>query len=277
MTKHSLFACVILAGTVSQTMGGHAAAAEDLQKFTRMLQPHKAIYALSIDTVKPDGGVADADGAIFYEFRETCKAWHVRHRFKLRITRSEKPAAVTLFDFTSVEAKDGKRLSFSSVTTTNGKVTGKKSGVATLGTVGGPGRVALKEPKAINVKLPPGTLFPTWHTLKVIRAGEKKVPMVWANIFDGSDDAGRHNGINVVILGKRPAPGTEITERLLRRPGWMMTVSYYAPDKGDGAPTYSLRLRLNDNGITSDMVLDYGDFTMKSELKAIEPLKKPKC
>jgi len=25
------------------------------------------------------------------------------------------------------------------------------------------------------------------------------------------------------------------------------------------------------------MLLDYGDFTMKSELKAIEALKKPKC
>lgn len=254
-----------------------ASANDSLQQYAQMLQPHKAIYALAIDQVKANGGVADADGAIFYEFRESCKAWHVRHRFKLRITRSEKNAVETLFDFTSTEAKDGSRLSFTSVTTTDGKITGKKAGVATIAKTGGEGLVELSVPNKKRVKLPAGTVFPTRHSLKVLDAAAKGTPTIWATIFDGSEETGRHNGINVVILGRKPAPGPEVSEPVLRRPGWQMRVAYFPAEKGDGKPTYSLRMRFNDNGISRNMVLDYGDFTMKSELKAIEALKKPKC
>lgn len=253
------------------------AGAEDLVKIARKLAPHKAIYSLNIDKVKAGSGVADADGAIFYEFRETCKSWLVRHRFKLRITRSQKTAAETLFDFTSTEAKNGKRFSFTSVTSTNGKITSRKSGVATLAKAGGAGSVVLREPRKYRRKLPTGTVFPTWHSLLVIRAAQQEQRTVWANIFDGSDANGRHNGINVIILGERQSPGAAEKQRILRSPGWMMSVSYFAPDKSDGKPTYSLRLRLNENGVTQDMILDYGNFTMTGELKAIEPIKRPKC
>jgi len=264
-------------GAMAIASGPAQANAEDLQKFARKLAPHKAIYVLAIDKVKAGSGVADADGAIYYEFRETCTSWIVRHRFKLRITRSERNAAETLFDFTSTEAKNGRRLSFTSVTSKNGKVTGRKSGVATFNRVGGPGIVVLKQPKPRRVVLPKGTVLPTWHALKIIRAGEKGARTIWSNIFDGSDDGGHHNGINVIILGQKPSPGKAERQRILQRPGWVMRVSYFAPDRSDGKPTYSLRMRLNDNGVTRDMVLDYGDFTMTGKLKAIEPLKRPKC
>ena len=219
--------------------------------------------------------MANADGAIFYEFRETCKSWRVRHKFKLRITRNDKPAAETLFDFTSTESKSGKRFTFSSVTSTNGKISGRKAGIATLKDIGGAGTVELRQPSPRRVTLPAGTLFPTWHSLKVIRAGELKETTVWAKIFDGSDVAGRHNGINVIILGARPSPGQAERQPILRRPGWQMKVAYFEPVKTDGKPTYSLSMRFNDNGVTRSMVLDYGDFTMTGTLKAIEPLKRP--
>ncbi|MCY4310826.1 MAG: DUF1849 family protein [Rhodospirillaceae bacterium] len=251
--------------------------AEDLEKFARKLTPHKAIYALTIKKIRVGSDIAYGDGAIYYEFRETCTSWLVKHRFKLRIIRSERSATETLFNFTSAEKKNGRRLSFSSSTSINGRVTERKSGVATFDRVGGPGVVILKKPKPQRVLLPKGTVLPTWHLLKIIRAGGRGDRTVWSNIFDGAGDNGRHNGVNVIILGSKSSPGELQRERLLRRPGWVVRVTYFEPNQEDSTPTYSLRMRLTNNGIISGMTLDYGDFAMTGKLKAIEPLNRPSC
>lgn len=254
-----------------------AAFAEGLEEFAGRQTPHKAIYALAIDRVGATADLAHADGAIYYEFRETCTAWRMRQRFRLRIIRNDRAAEETETNSILVEARDGRRLSFSVVTSADGTVTERLSGSATVRRVGGPGLVELREPKPVRIPLPAGTVFPTRHFLQVVQAAERGQRSVWATVFDGSEEGGRHSGINVLILGRKPSPGEAEPLPILRRPGWLMRVTYFSPKAADGQPSYSFRAHFTDSGVARDMVLDYGAFTLTGTLKAIEPLARPKC
>ncbi len=254
-----------------------AAGAESLEQLAKRQAPHKAIYALATDRIRAAPDLAHADGAIYYELRETCTDWRMRQRFRLRLTRDDREAVETETDSLLVEARDGRRLSFEVVTKAGDTVTERLSGVATLSRIGGPGVVELKEPAPARIPLPAGTVFPTRHFLTVVRAAERGRRSFWSTVFDGSEEGGRHSGINVVILDRKPSPGEAEPRPILRRPGWLMRVTYFSPEAADGAPTYSFRAHLTDNGVARDMLLDYGAFTLTSTLKAIEPLDRPDC
>ncbi|MCY4397418.1 MAG: DUF1849 family protein [Rhodospirillaceae bacterium] len=253
------------------------AVAEGLEELAGRQSPHKAIYALAVDRVRSAANLAHAEGAIFYEFHETCTAWRIRQRFKLRITRNDREAEETETNSILVEARNGRRLSFSVVTSSDGTVTERLSGVATLGRAGAPGVVEIREPEPARIALPAGTVFPTRHFLEIVRAAERGRRSIWSTVFDGSEEGGRHSGINVVILGSRPSPGVAEPRPILRRPGWLMRVSYFAPEAADRRPTYTFRAHFTDSGVARDMVLDYGAFSLTGTLKAIEPLARPEC
>lgn len=254
--------------------------AATLESLATNLRPHKAIYELKVATLDQSSRVAEVSGAIYYEFRETCKAWTVNHKFRLAVVRASRPEVETLTDFTSTESKDGLRFSFASTTRTNGQVSDRLKGVATLTSVGGPGRVALTAPQQISGDLPAGTLFPTYHSLRLTQVALDGKTQFWATVFDASDKE-KFSGVNVVILGPvgtriDPAASTP-AQALLNAPGVRARVSYFDADKVDAKPSYELTLRLNNNGVTPEMDLNYGQFTLKAILRAIEPLPKPKC
>lgn len=255
--------------------------AATLESLAANLRPHKAIYQLKVATIDPTSRVSEVSGAIYYEFRETCNAWTVRHKFRLAVVRASRPEVETLTDFTSTESKDGLSFRFASTTRTNGQVSDRLKGVATLESVGGTGRVALTAPQRLSGDLPAGTLFPTYHSLRLSQMAQDGKRHFWSTVFDASDKE-KFSGVNVVILGPvtsriDPAATAPAARALVDAPGVRARVSYYDSQKSDAKPSYQLTLRLNNNGVTPEMTLDYGQFTLTAILRAIEPLPKPKC
>lgn len=62
-----------------------------------------------------------------------------------------------------------------------------------------------------------------------------------------------------------------------------MTVGYFDEDQketdqiGEEMPSYQMRFTLYENGITNDLVMDYGDYALAGALQQIEPLDRPVC
>jgi hypothetical protein len=58
-----------------------------------------------------------------------------------------------------------------------------------------------------------------------------------------------------------------------------MTISYFEADKNkvDQTPSYELSFRYFENGVTSDLKIDYGEFAIKGELKELTFLEPSKC
>ena len=58
---------------------------------------------------------------------------------------------------------------------------------------------------------------------------------------------------------------------------WPVSIGYFEPKGGDLTPSYQIDFRLNQNGVSRELLIDYGDFSIHGTLTALEYLKAPEC
>ena len=143
----------------------------------------------------------------------------------------------------------------------------------------------LVKPKKKRVQLPENIYFPMQHASTLISAAKSGQKIVAANLYDGSEKGDKYYTTNAVI-GKRVAPGAgkilasiKESTRLAGLQSWPMSISYFdtGKDKQDASPAYELSFNYFENGVTSDLKIDYGEFAIKGELKDLVFLEASKC
>jgi hypothetical protein len=244
------------------------------------ISPHRALYSLTLDTAKQNSGVVGATGAMYYEWGETCDGWTVEQRFRLRLMSAESAGDDVSSTLVTWESKDGLRYRFNERRLRNGQPDEEIHGDAHLDGVGKGGSAEFVKPQATKVKLAPGVLFPTAHTLLLIdraRAGDKFISRA---VFDGA--AVGNAGQITAVIGQELKPVSDtkdpvLSDPLLQRPSWKMRLAFFPADNKSEEPDYELGMRLLDNGVSQDMTLDYSDYVIKATLDHIEALPKPSC
>jgi hypothetical protein len=103
--------------------------------------------------------------------------------------------------------------------------------------------------------------------------GPKIEPKVQAAADQKSDPAAAPD------TGAKPDPNEQSLANIpvLQRPGWRVRLAFFPADQNAEKPDYELGMLLLDNGVSRDMVIDYGDYTIKAKLNKIEALGKPHC
>lgn len=86
------------------------------------IQPHRALYILSLGSAKTSSGVLGADGAMIYQWGETCGGWTVEQRFRLRLEYADEDATEITSNLVTWESKDGSRYRFNETRTRNGEL-----------------------------------------------------------------------------------------------------------------------------------------------------------
>lgn len=241
------------------------------------ITPHRALYTMSLGNARNDSGVVDARGTMDYEWGETCDGWTIEQRYRLKMRYVETSDVDIISSFVTWESKDGLRYRFNQKQTRNGEVDQEIRGEARLDGPGKGGVAELSKPEAQTLTLEPGVMFPSAHTILLIdsaRAGEN---FVSRSVFDGATD---ENAVQVsAVIGVKltadPAAATRST--LLERPGWRVRLAFFPVDANAEKPDYELGMRLLDNGVSQDMVIDYGEYSIRAKLDDIEPLAKPNC
>lgn len=240
------------------------------------LMPHRASYVLSM--IKADGrsGIVDVRGALIYEMAEACDGWTVSHRMRIQLTHQSGREIAMETDFSSWETKDGREFRFESSSLHNGKSIEHISGRAELKGPGKGGEAIFSTPKKHRLTLPPGTLFPVAHTAVILKralAGER---LTWKLVFDGTSDDGLY-GVNAFV-GAPAEPQSDSPVPLYgERRSWPLKLAYFTHGKDTPEPLFELAMRLNEVGISDDMVIDYGRFSLNAKLKQVEALPKPNC
>jgi hypothetical protein len=228
------------------------------------LAPYRALYHLSLVSVKSGSSVVAAGGAVLDEWGETCDGWTEQERFLMRLQYAEQGDEKIKSNLVSWEAKDGLRYRFDERE---------------------PGTAEFTRPEATTLTLPAGTLFPTAHTLLLIARAQAGDQLVTRKLFDGSDLA---NAAQVTaFIGPLLAPGATgkgdapmPKSALLARPSWRIRLAFFpaaATPATGGTPDYEETIRLLDNGVVGEMLFDYGDYTIRAKLDDIEALPRPTC
>lgn len=246
------------------------AAAVPAQAFAaRMLAPHRAVYDLALDHASDKSGITGITGRMVYEFNgSACEGYTVTFRF---VTRIETPDTTRLTDqqTTTFEDADGKNFSFVTKSYVDQSLDKEVKGTATR--EGNIVKVKLDKPEAKSIDLPK-TLFPTQHLVDLLDRADTGETFYETSLYDGSEDADRAM-TTTVIIGKRAEGGKSDPEApalasLEKDRVWPVEIAYFDETKkgGEELPEYRISFKLHENGVTRDLVMDYGEFAMTGKL-----------
>jgi EipB-like len=241
------------------------------------IAPHRALYSMTLGSVRNDSGVVDARGAMVYQWGETCDGWTIEQRYRLKLHYAQSADADIVSRFVTWESKDGLQYRFNETETRNGDVDEEIRGEAQLNGQGKGGRVRFSQPRPATMPLAPGVLFPSAHTILLIDKARTGTTFISRQVFDGSAE---ENAVQVSAFIGNLAAANSASEQLsplLLRPGWHVRLAFFPADARAEEPDYELDMVLLDNGVSRDMLIDYGDYTIRAKLDDIEALKKPDC
>jgi hypothetical protein len=241
------------------------------------IAPHRALYSMNLGTTHGDAGVTGASGTMAYQWGETCDGWTVEQRYRLKMGYAESPDVSISSNFVTWEGKDGLRYRFNQKESRSGGADQEIRGEAKLDGAGKAGTVDFEKPETKNLKLPAGVLFPSAHTIFLIDRAQAGENFVSRQIFDGATADGAI--LVSAVIGPKVEPDGEVAKKspLLNRPGWRVRLAFFSADQKAEKPEYELGMLLLDNGVSRDMVIDYGDYSIRAKLDDIEPLPKPGC
>jgi hypothetical protein len=253
---------------------------------TVQFRPHRAVYDIVFDHATPGSGVADMTGRMVYEMTGShCEGYAQNMRFVTRMTNQDGVAQINDLRTNSFEDLASHRLRFSSSQYENQKLSEAAQGSA------GPGNgrtfteVKLTKPAKKTVKLPSDIYFPIQHSLALMAAAKAGRHMFMANLYDGSDKGEKFYETNAVIGQRAEAGSVQVPaavpngDKLNVLASWPIAIGYFEPGpaRTDAVPTYELSFRFYENGVSTKLYIDYGDFAIRGELKELTFLEETKC
>ncbi len=259
---------------VLRAEGVDAVEAAPQMRETRLV-PHKALYDIQLAGKKSGSQVVNISGQMLYEWQPSCDAWISNHRFNLFYEYADSPPLQVTSDFSTVESFDGKTLNFTSQRKRDGILFEELRGNAEIGKDGA-GEAVYRLPKGLEFDLAAGSLFPMGHTLKVLEAVRNKQKFFTATIFDGSDAEGPVEvnafiGKPVNVMAKM-TPSEDLDASLINTPAWNVRLAYFPLSREEASSDYEMDLVFHDNGVISDMFIEYDDFSVTQKLVALEKM-----
>jgi hypothetical protein len=261
------FSALTLAGLFLALTAGAAPAGQ-----AGMLS-HRAVHDLTMTRSESQSGIADVEGRVVLEWQNACPGYTMEQRMVLETQLVEGPSRISDFRYTTWESADGLSFRFSMRYEVDGTVIDEIEGRAKLEGPGGPGEATFSKPDGVTVDLPAGTVFPSEHTLAVVEAGRAGKSMQRTVLFDGSISDGLFDVVSL-IGPRKPEEETEKVVGAGAGPhvSWPVRIAFFKKGPEDTVPDYEMSLRLYDNGVSGDLLLDYKEFALKGTVVRIEPL-----
>jgi hypothetical protein len=275
--------CVWVAGVlVALPFNAPAVAVEPVH-----FAPHRAVYDLSLADSTAGSGVSGITGRMVYELTGSpCEGYTQKMRFVTVMTNQEGTETLSDLRNSSWEEADGRKLRFSSTQYQNDQLADASQGDAARSKGSTPVvGVELLKPAKKHVALPSDIYFPMQHAAKLVRAAKNGVRFITANLYDGSEQGEKYY-LTTTVIGNKYGPNDKIlpssfkgASHLSGVASWPMTIAYFdaGKDKQDQTPAYELSFRYFENGVTSNLKIDYGEFAIKGELKELTLLEAKKC
>lgn len=243
------------------------------------LAPHRAVYDLKLSQSRGTKGPADATGRIVYEIKgNACSGYAVTFRQVTEVQPQSGQARTADVKSTTLEDGKGRWFQFRFETLSGGRVTKEISGKAERN--GDSLTVNFTEPEGKKVSFPVNVVFPVQQTLKVLEAAKAGQPVLELKSYDGSGQ-GEKVYHSLHIIGKalnKPAgdlADEKMTMRGMKR--WRVVASNFELKNVDAPALYSLTFDLWENGVSSNITIDYGSFTMTGKMSELEMLKAEPC
>lgn len=244
-----------------------------------VLVPHKALYDIDLVATRSGSQIINISGKMFYEWKPSCEAWITDHRFSLFYEYADSPGMRITSDFSTFEPFEGSSFDFTSRRKRDGNLYQEIRGRAVLGEKDKKATYTL--PEKLKYDLSAGTFFPMAHTVEMVRQARAGKKFFSAEVFDGSDEEGPIE-INTFFGSEANAmsvitPSKNIDMGLINTPAWNVRMAVFPLADTEEYADYEMSMIFHDNGVISDMLIEYDDFSVSQRLIALEPLEKEDC
>ena len=253
-------------------------------KESNKLVAHRAIYEMTLDDARSASGITGIDGRMVFEFTGSeCDGYSLNMRMVTQMTDTQGQTNLTDLRSSTWEQGDGQKFRFQSAQYLNDKLGDITMGRAVRETPKEAVKVKLSQPSAAELDLSGPLLFPTQHSFALIAAARTGQGLFQARVYDGSEK-GQKVYDTTAFIGSEVQPGSDPKlEQVAKDKGlgelasWPVSIGYFEAKGGDLTPSYQIDFRLYENGVSRDLLIDYGDFSIHGTLTSLEYLKATEC
>lgn len=261
------------------------------------LDSFEALYEVSLRQTRPGAGIAGYSGLMALSWVKECDGFRTNQSIVADLTTVDGMVVLSEYSASTWEDAAQTMFRFFQTTKTNGHLIQDVAGRAERPAWGDEGVIVYVKPEERQERLGADVMFPSMYTGGLMAAARKGSRLYRAPLFDGADEDIRFDA--VASIGKRqrykPADAeiskgddTEETDKesgdnpgyeevLSSRTYWPVQLSYYAEDATEGLPQFQLSMKMFDNGVGTDMVLDYETFVLDAKLEELKVLDEPVC
>ena len=248
------------------------------------LAAHRAIYEMTLDDARSASGITSIDGRMVFEFTGSeCDGYSLNMRMVTQMTDSQGQTNLTDLRSATWEQGDGQKFRFQSAQYLNDKLGDVTMGRAVRERPNEAVQVKLSQPSTAELNLSGPLLFPTQHSFALIAAARTGQGLFQARVYDGSEK-GQKVYDTTAFIGTEVQPGDDPKlEQVAKDKGlgellsWPVSIGYFEAKGGDLTPSYQIDFRLYENGVSRELLIDYGDFSIHGTLTSLEYLKAPEC
>lgn len=226
-----------------------------------------SVYTLGLSKLRTHD-ITGATGQMTYDVVDGCTGWATTQHMTLIIRNVDGSLTKSVTDYITWESKDGKTLSFQVRERDNdGKTKIVDAGTATHNGPDNSGVVSYTTPANVQLKLPAGSLFPTQHTEALLAAGRAGDKFIAPLLFDGTSSDGTQASF-ITVLGHN-APKKGKWPALDKVASTDVDIAFFPRKNDDETPEFRTAMSYYENGVASDLVMDFGDFVMSGKLTSL--------
>lgn len=231
------------------------------------LTGQNAVYTLTLSKLRTHN-ITGATGRLRLQVVDGCTGWASDQRMTLIVRNVDGSLSKSVSDYTTWESKNGKTFTFT-VRQGNGSGAMKvvDSGTATHTGPDNSGVVKFNVPANLVISLPVGTLFPMQHTEALLAAAKDRKVFISPLLFDGTSADGASSTF-VTIFGYRQQ-GDTVWPELDHYASANVSIAFFPRKNQDSTPDFGASMRYFENGVTTNLVLDFGDFVMNGKLVSL--------
>ncbi len=239
------------------------------------LASHRAVYDLELERAKSSADIGGLNGRMVLEWvGSSCEGYTLNQRLVTQVADTDGGVMVRDVRLSSWESGEGEHFRFELQQFVNGTLAETVSGEATRdGTRDGAGAV-FSQPPGTKLALPGSVIFPSEFVRGLVSAALAGRSLETAQVFEGAE-TDRYFEVSSFIGKERRGAGDVATltgdgKALVGKRAWPVQVSYFNVDDQQGLPDYQVSYQMFEDGVSSDMLLDYGDLVIKGRLVELD-------
>lgn len=247
---------------------------------TIVFTPHRAVYEISLERAGSGSGVVELAGRMVYELQgSACDGYTQNMRFVTRMVSQDGSEQVSDLRTSSWEDGEGTRLRYNSEQYKDAKLVETTAGDSKRQAKGGDIAVQVTKPVPQKLTLPGRIYFPMQHSRAMLTAAMAGQRQFSVGLYDGSEKGTKVYDTSAWIGARADKAPAGAPPALTAVPSWQISIGYFEPGSAakDALPSYELSFRIFANGVSTNMLIDYGEFAVRGELTELSLLPVSEC